>query len=200
MTMNNVRQNAAAAWRFARSDRFLMLLAAVLGVLLLAQGARYFLVGRYERSVLRSLAQNNGDPPERGTVKPAQEYAQVIMEHDMLGQTVKLPVKLWGIMGNGALCGTSPDDAQLANVGETLPGGDKVVEIRANEVVLEKEGKQRTEVLFDELKPPPQPGPTPPPPVKPDAPPPASPDDGAPKAEVKPPAPTAGGAEPQTTR
>ena len=150
--MNNIRHKAAAAWHLLGADRFLMALSVVLVALLLVQGVRYFLIGRYERSVLRSLTQKDSTPSERAKVKPAQEYDEAIMSHGMLGQTVKLPTKLWGVMGDNALFGTSAEDAQPAKVGEALSSGEKVVEIRINEVVLEKDGKRRTEVVFEELK------------------------------------------------
>ncbi len=191
--MNNIRQNAAAVWRRLRPDRLLTGLSVLLVALLLLQGIRYLLIGRCERSVLQSLTQKNASAPEREKAKPVQEYDETIMGHGMLGTAVKLPIKLWGVMGDSALFGTSGEDAQPAKVGDTLANGEKVVEIRVNEAVVEKDGKRRTEVVFEELKSAapsvsaPRPGP------KPGAAPPAPPD-ASPKGEMKPPAQAEGGA------
>ena len=61
-------------------------------------------------------------------------------------------------MGVNALIGSSSKDAKLYNVGDKLPSGEEIVKIRCGEIVLEKDGKQRTECVFAELKSPAQPG------------------------------------------
>lgn len=152
--MNNIRRNAATAWRTLGPDRLLMALSVLLVALLLVQGVRYLLTGRYERSVLKSLTEKSAGPPERDKAKTAQEYEDAVMGHGMLGSPAAKPqIKLWGVLGDSALFGASGENAQPSKVGETISSGEKVVEIRPNEVVLEKDGKRRTETLFDELKP-----------------------------------------------
>ena len=71
------------------------------------------------------------------------------------------PIRLQGIMGSEALFGASPDDAQPMKVGDALPDGRKIVEIRSNEVVLEKDGQRQTETVFQQLQQQPTPGPRP---------------------------------------
>jgi hypothetical protein len=46
-------------------------------------------------------------------------------------------------------------------VGDALPDGRKIVEIRSNEVVLEKDGQRQTETVFQQLQQQPVPGPQP---------------------------------------
>ena len=160
MTMTNLTLRAAAARRFLGSARFLAAVAVVLGALLAAQGVRRLCVGRHERAVLKSLALKNGAAPERVKAKPVEEFDRTIMGTGMLGPA-PLPIRLQGIMGSEALFGGSPDDAQPMKVGDALPYGRKIVEIRSNEVVLEKDGQRQTETVFQQLQQQPMPGPQP---------------------------------------
>jgi len=149
--MNNLRRGLVVAWQTVGPDKALMAFSSLFVLLVAVQGVRYLVVGRAERSVLESLTQKTGGVPERDKVKPLKEYDQTIMDHGMLGPASP-PPKLWGVMGNMALIGVTPTDAQPYKVGDATATGEKVVEIRPNEVALEKDGKRRTEVLFEELK------------------------------------------------
>ena len=160
MTMTNLTLRAAAARRFLGSARFLAAVAVVLGALLAAQGVRRLCVGRHERAVLKSLALKNGAAPERVKTKPVEEFDRTIMEAGMFGAGPQ-PMQLQGIMGSEALFGISPDNAQPMKVGDALPDGRKIVEIRSNEVVLEKDGQRQTETVFQQLQQQPMPGPGP---------------------------------------
>ena len=157
--MTTITLLAAAVRRFLGSARLPPAAAIVLGALLAAQGVRGLCVGRHERAVLKSLAFKNGAAPERIKTKPVEEFDRMIMETGMLGPAQ--PIRLQGIMGSEALFGTSTDDAQPMTVGAALPDGRKIVEIRSNEVVLEKDGQRQTETVFQQLQQQPMPGPQP---------------------------------------
>jgi len=158
--MTPIKLRAVAVRRFLGSARFLGALAIVLSVLLAAQGVRRLCVGRHERAVLKLLTLKNGAAPDRVKGRPVEEFDRTIMEHGMLGPG-PLPVRLQGIMGSEALFGDSTDDAQPMKVGDALPDGRKIVEIRSNEVVLEKDGQRQTETVFQQLPQRPMPGPQP---------------------------------------
>jgi hypothetical protein len=149
--MSNIMLRAAAVRRFLGSARLLAVVVIVLGALIAAQGARWLCVGRHERAVLKSLALKNGAAPERTKAKPLEEFDRPIMEHGMLGAGPQ-PLRLQGIMGSEALFGVSTEDAQPMTVGAALPDGRKIVEIRSNEVVLEKDGQRQTETVFQQLQ------------------------------------------------
>ena len=157
MTIPGSLLRAAAVRRFLGSARLLAAVAIVLGVLLAAQGVRWLCVGRRERAVLKSLAFKNDKAPERVKTRPVEEFDRTIMETGMLGPVQ--PMQLQGIMGSEALFGASPEDAQPMTVGAALPDGRKIVEIRSNEVVLEKDGQRKTETVFQQLQQQPMPGP-----------------------------------------
>ncbi len=160
--MTSFTLRAAAVRRFLGSARLLAAVVIVLGALLAAQGARWLLVGRHERAVLKSLAFKNGAAPERTKTRPVEEFDRTIMATGMLGS--EPVIALQGIIGNEALFGASPDDAQPMSVGAALPDGRKIVEIRSNEVVLEKDGQRQTETVFQQLQQQPMPGQALPPP------------------------------------
>jgi len=133
----------------------LAVLAAVLIVLLPAQGLRYYLAGRRESTILESLKLGSEGPPGRTEIREAKEY-DVIAKKGTLGKAddkKKPPAKLWGIMGNEALLGASAKDAKAYAVGGKLPDGEKVVRIGINEVVVEKDGREQTLYVHDVLKP-----------------------------------------------
>jgi hypothetical protein len=157
--MTSIALRAATVRSFLGSARFLAAAVIVLGALLTAQGARWLLVGRHERAVLKSLAFKSGAAPERARTKPVEEFDRAIMGAGMLGPAPM--IVLQGIIGSEALFGASPDDAQPMSVGAALPDGRKIVEIRSNEVVLEKDGQRQTETVFQQLQQQPMPGPGP---------------------------------------
>jgi len=158
--MTPITLRAATVGRFLGSARFLAAAAIVLCALLAAQGVRRLRVGRHERAVLKSLTLKNGAAPERVKTKPVEEFDRTIMETGMLGPAPQ-PLRLQGIMGSEALFGASTDDAQPMKAGDALPDGRKIVEIRANEVVVEKDGQRQTEAVFQQLQQQPMPGPGP---------------------------------------
>jgi hypothetical protein len=135
-----------ARWR----RRALWIASALLLALLAWQAVGYFRLRRSERRIAELLNLQTGDVPKRTEGKPLTEY-DVLTKKDLLGVVVKNE-KLWGILGDCALYGEKSDSAQEYRVGATLPGGDKVVSIDENSIVLEKDGAQRTEYVFQELK------------------------------------------------
>ena len=133
-------------------DKLLIALAGILALLLLVQGLRYGCLARLEKSVIHSLEQAKEELPKRADTGELKEY-DLIMQQGILGTVSKPPPqKLWGIMGENALIGPSADKAKLYKVDDKLSTGEKIVKIGYSEVVLEKDGKQRTECVFPELK------------------------------------------------
>lgn len=140
-----------ARWRAFGADKLLKALAGTFVLLLLVQGPRYGCVRRLEKTVTRSLAPNTEGPTQRVVAVKLEEYV-AISRHGILGSVTQPPEKLWGIMGDSALIGASSEKAKLYSVGAKTSAGERVISIAWNEVVLEKDGKERTEYVFTELK------------------------------------------------
>lgn len=140
-------------------DRPLIVLGGIFIVLLLAQGVRYGCTGRLEKSVIQSLEQATEGPPKRVDIKDVKEY-DAIMEQGILGpkpRSKPSTQKLWGIMGDSVLFGSSAQSAKPYRLGAMLPNGEKIARIGCTDVVLEKDGTERTVCVFTELKQQPQP-------------------------------------------
>ena len=163
-------------------DSWLLTIGSIFVVLLLLQAVRYAWTRKLgaeliEASLLRTAS------PGRPDVKELKEY-QIILEKAHLGKETSSAPKqpqLFGILGESALMGNSPKDIKPYAVGAQLPGGFKLLEMHLNSVVIEKDGKKQTIVLFPELgakpgPPAPQPpaGQEPPRPPEPEQPPTAS--------------------------
>lgn len=119
----------------------------MLMILLLVQVVRYVGAKRLGRELVQVW--ETPAAAQRVPGKDLKDY-QKITETGHLGSKKKpKSAQLFGILGEVALIGSSPADAKPFAVGAQVPGGEKLVEIRLNEVVLEKDGKRRTVTLFD---------------------------------------------------
>jgi hypothetical protein len=139
-------------------------LLVLLALLLVLQGPRYVLA----RFGLRGLAENirvNLDSAGAAERKPLAEY-NTILDKGLLGKghsNQPSGQTLFGILGNQALIGMSPNDAKTYDVGADLPGGEKIVEINVATVVLEKNGNKNTLSVFPDPGAPGSPSPPSPP-------------------------------------
>ncbi|MBN2309839.1 MAG: hypothetical protein JXR94_12760 [Candidatus Hydrogenedentes bacterium] len=187
-----MKMNLAAAVQKARAlvkdigpDRCLLALLVVVAALFLLQGVRYGVNAIRAGRLIAALEEYTGTPPGRKDAQPI-EYYNAIYEKGVLGKGPQPPppAKVFGILGDTALVGTEPDKAKPFQVGAEIPGGEKIIEIRPNEVVFEKDGKQRIATVFPggDKKPEPGAGPQPGPPngVPPGAQPNGAPPNGAP--------------------
>ena len=161
MIMKDMLTRLLARLTALRLETMLVLSACVLVVLLAVEGVQWRSVGRIERTVAESLEQGARVPQERAAVADLKAYDAVVAR-GMLGKAPGRPAqKLWGIIGEMALVGASSAGARPYKVGAKIPSGEKVVSIGINDVVLEKDGKRRTEQVFREMKRPARPGPRP---------------------------------------
>ena len=132
-------------------DSWLMVSAGVLVLLLLVQVVRYARAGSAHGLLVE--ADSSKAPPAREEPELAEKYG-VITEKGAFGKPKKSsPPKLqvFGILGKSAWLGTSAKDAKPYEIGAEVPGGDKLIEIHLNSVVLEKGEKKRTLTVFPEL-------------------------------------------------
>lgn len=133
------------------TERYLEVLLAVLVLLLLVQGVRGLSAMIQAGSVLRSLEESNAPPPKRARNDGVQEY-RAMLEKGTFGRAPgEQPLGVFGILGDSALLGLASDSVEPYGIGAELPGGEKLVEIGPNSVVLEKEGERRTLTVFPEL-------------------------------------------------
>jgi len=88
--------------------------------------------------------------PARDGVPALAEYS-AIADEEHYGKKPPVPrLQLFGVIGDAALLGTSPQDAGLHKVDAKLPGNHVLVEVGVDQVVLEREGKRQTLKLFGE--------------------------------------------------
>ena len=144
-----------AAWR-----RVLRGCAVALVVLLAVQALRY--VGARGAALPADLASEvRQAAAEREDVPDVKDY-EAIVEEEHFGKKPKPPrLQLFGILGDSALIGKSPQNAKLHKADAKLSGDHVLVEVGADYVVIEREGKRQTLKLFGEpiYKPEPEAGP-----------------------------------------
>ena len=130
---------------------WLMMSAGVLLVLLSAQALRYVMAGTMAAE-LGKLSLMLAAPPDREGVEKPEHY-KAIAEKGSLGKQKPQAAKpqLFGILGDFAFMGNSPQDAKPYAIGAQFPGGEKLVEIHLNSVVIEKDGKRETLNVFPAL-------------------------------------------------
>lgn len=134
-------------------ERYLVVLLAVLVFLLLVQGVRGISAAIQTGSVLRSLEESNAPPPKRTGKEGVQECKAMLEKGTFARAPRAQPLNVFGILGDSALLGPAAEGVQPYAIGAELPGGEKLVEIGPNSVVLEKEGERRTRTVFPELAP-----------------------------------------------
>ncbi len=143
-----------------------VVLAAAAGLLLalfIFQGLRWAAAGTLGRELAdASVAAERVS--ERSGVEPVEEYG-VIKDNEHFGKQKPPPKpQLFGVLGDTALIGTSPNDIKPYEAGAGLPGEMKLVEILGDSVVVEdKDGKKQTLTVFPPLGAPGGPGQGPPP-------------------------------------
>ncbi len=150
MSMDVYRDKTLAWLRHWPLETYLVVSLCVLGCLLMFQGARCGVAGIRAVFFARSLDIDPHAVPPRVHAKALDAY-DAILDKGLLGKRVKQAppeVKLLGVLGRQALLGPSSEGAKAYEVGGEVPGGEKIVEITSNSVVLEKEGKQRTLKVF----------------------------------------------------
>lgn len=133
-------------------ERYLEAFLAIFVVLLLVQGARGLSATIQTGTVLRSLEESSAPAPKREATEGIEDY-KAMLDKGTFGKGPKgpSPFKVFAIMGNSALLGADPNKVELYAVGADLPGGQKIIEIAPNSVVLEKDGERQTLVVFPEL-------------------------------------------------
>jgi hypothetical protein len=152
--MNNIGRQTADKLRQLGPDKSLRILIGVLAALVALQGMRYVLAGPFTRGFKDSSTGSDGRKAmSRNVTKTSEEYRN-ILEAGVLGTAPKEksgppPVYLFGVMGREALIGSSAGSAKLLAVGDDVGGGEKLVEILVEDVVLEKDGEKRTVNVFD---------------------------------------------------
>jgi len=151
--MTKITSALRRMFQIEHGKAWLMGTIAVLVALLAIQGGRYYLIGRFEKRLMASLEEGVQGPPKRNATKPQEDY-NPIAEKGIFGPVKKPPThSLWGILGDEALFGTSADAAKPFKVGGKLPSGEEIVRMGINDVVLAKDGKERTVYVHDALKP-----------------------------------------------
>ena len=135
-------------------DKCLLVVAALLLALLVLQPVRCAVSTVRLRSLSKSLESGLAERAEREGSPPFEDY-DPILKTALLGKPRKdeppPPMQPFGILGNEALIGKTPDDAQSYAAGAKLPSGETVVEVGTSSVVLEKDGEKRTVHVFPEL-------------------------------------------------
>jgi len=124
--------------------------AGILLVLCAVQGLRYAMAGRMAGELGKvSLALSA--PPKREEAKKLEAY-KIIAEKGHFGRKKLAPgPQLFGILGEFAFMGNTPQNAKPYAVGAQFPSGEKLVKIHLNSVVLEKDGKRRTLKVFPDI-------------------------------------------------
>ena len=150
--MNNKAQQAIAKVREFGPDKLLLVGSGLLILLLVLQGVRYGFAARLGKGLVDSLTAREAEAAERKDAKSLENY-KPITDKGILGAAPgkPSPQKLFGIMGDMALIGTS-DNAKPYTVGADIPGGEKLVEVAADYVLLQKDGNQRKELVFPVTK------------------------------------------------
>jgi hypothetical protein len=149
----------------ATVETYLGGLSILLAVLILTQGVQCGMARIQSSALKRSLDEVNERPVRKGDAKSLEKYA-VIAKKGILGQppsdAAPAPdLKVLGILGNHALMGPNAQGLKPYEIGAELPGGEKLVAIEIDSVVLEKEGKKRTLKVFDPANKPPDAPPKP---------------------------------------
>lgn len=135
-------------------DRTLRVVMAVLVAITVMQGLRYIFAGPLASGFNTSDVEvADRTASSRAVPKTRDEY-RAVLEKGVLGRmptkkdTGAPPVYLFGVMGDKALLGPASSKSKPYIVGDDVRDGEKLVEIRVREVVLEKDGEKRTIDVF----------------------------------------------------
>jgi hypothetical protein len=134
------------------TDKSLRLLRTVVIALLVIQGLRSGGAVLYTGYLLRSMDAAASESPQRARPDQSETF-KPILEKGVLGMPPPmLPLQLFGVLGETALVGNSPEQVQEYAVGAEVPGGEKLIRIGVEDIELEKEGKKRKLTVFPERK------------------------------------------------
>ncbi|MCP4644727.1 MAG: hypothetical protein GY851_30075 [bacterium] len=135
-------------------ERWLTLVLVVLAALVVLQGLRYAGTMFGARGLAASAKKAGAAPPERDSGQAVEDF-EPLVKKGIFGKGPPQPpgMKLFGIIGNEALLGPDPSKAKPVPVGGTAPTGEKVVEVNADSVVVEKDGNKKTLKVFPDFKP-----------------------------------------------
>jgi len=148
--------------RALRPEAVLALCGGLLLALLAVQGLRYQGARRLAAEFDARLRMK--DPAPADKKDDDKEQLRKLAEKGLFGKRPSPPEpKLFGILGDSAMMGNDANSAKLYALDARLPDGSKLVELQANAVVVENDGKRKTIRLFPELNAPSSPQPMPPP-------------------------------------
>ncbi len=132
-------------------EEYLVWSLALLVILILTQGVRCGTTLVRTSLLMHSLEQINAPPPRKPEPGPEEKY-EIILKKGILGRAPQgggePGLRVFGILGESALLGSSPDSIKFDEVGAEVSGGEKLVSIGTDSVILEKEGEQRTLKVF----------------------------------------------------
>jgi len=136
--------------RTLRPEALLAVCGGLLLVLLAAQGVRYEGARRLAAEFDAGLRVQ--DPAPADPKEDDKEQLKKLTEKGLFGKKPAPPQpKLFGILGASAMMGNDAKGAKLYEVDASLPDGSKLVEVQANAVVVERDGKRKTILLFPAL-------------------------------------------------
>ncbi len=144
--------------RALRPEAALALCGGLLLALLAVQGLRYQGARRLAAEFDAGLRVK--DPAPADQKDDDKEQLKKLADKGLFGKRPAPPEpKLFGILGDSAMLGNDANSAKLYAVDAKLPDGSKLVEVQANAVVVENDGKRKTIKLFPELDAPSSPQP-----------------------------------------
>lgn len=130
---------------------------AVLVLVALLQTGRIAGVFFGEYSLSSSLENVSAASPQRNSEKKFEDFDGIFTNGAFgKGKSPAPPTKLFGVLGNQALMGSSEGDVKAYDVGAEIPGGAKIIRIEPNQVTLEKDGEESTLSVFPDFGKPPK--------------------------------------------
>lgn len=144
-------------------ETYLLVLTGALVLLIATQFVQCGMAQVQRSAMVRSMGELNNRPLRKTDPKRLEKY-EAIGKKGILGQAGPAggpapELRVYGVLGSKALMGPGPQALQPYEVGADLPGGEKLVTIDTDSVVVEKAGAKRTLKVFDPANaPPPSPG------------------------------------------
>lgn len=138
---------AFAKLRQLSVDSWLAILTCVLGILLVLEMGSCLSAASLGQRVIEASVESK-PAVSREEVSDVKEY-EVLTEKGHFGKKQSPPkLRLFGVLGDSALIGQSDRDAKPYSEGAKLPDGSKLVEIKLDSVVVEKDEKKQTMEVF----------------------------------------------------
>lgn len=153
--MNAIVNRIIAKLKAWGPDKCIAGVLAGLLLLVIVQGVRYGVTIAYAKDLTDELRSSALPPPARDGVNDFEHF-KPILDKGILGagdppKGAPPPAMLYGIMGQTALIGNSPNDAKPYEAGVNIASGDKLIEVGTDFVIIEKDGEKRTVTIFDAL-------------------------------------------------